>query len=151
FEITVVLRETETGLSGSLEYDADLFDADTMAQMLRHFRALLEAVVRDPAETIATVPLLSGDDRQLLLQEWNHTATIHPRDMAIHHLFAEQVQRSPQAIALVSAQGEMTYAELDRRANRIARRLVKLGAGPERLVGVSLARSPEMIVSLLGI
>ncbi|MBL0142932.1 MAG: amino acid adenylation domain-containing protein [Betaproteobacteria bacterium] len=151
FDVTLFMLESGSGLSTLLEYDADLFDAAAMARLLEHFRALLEGIVRDPGESIATVPLMSVAETRQVLQEWNDTTVDYPRDMAIPRVFEARAQRSPDATALVFPGGEITYAQLDRHANRLARYLEAVGVVPGARVGVCIESSPSLIVALLAI
>jgi amino acid adenylation domain-containing protein len=151
FDLTLSLLETRTGLSGSIEYATDLFDRDRIERMAGHYRVLLEAVVADPECSVAHLPLLTEAERQQLLVQWNDTAREYPRDRCVHQLVEEQVQRSPQAVAVVFGEQRLTYRQLDERANRLAHRLRQLGVGPEVLVAVCLERSLELVVGLLGI
>jgi amino acid adenylation domain-containing protein len=151
FDVTLFMWETEQGLRGLLEYDTDLFDAATMSQLLGHFRTLLEGIVRNPDEIITAVPLLSAAESRQLTHEWNDTAIDYPRAMTINRVFEGQARQTPEAVALAFEHGELTYAELDRRANQLARFLHRSGVGPGALVGVWLESSPALIVTLLAI
>ena len=134
-----------------VHYATDLFDAATIERLVGHWRVLLEAIVADPGQAISQLPLLTEAERHQLLVEWNDTAVEYPRDRCIHQLFEAQVERSPQATALVYETQQLTYGELNARANRLAHHLRSLGVGPEVLVGVCLERSPELVVGLLAI
>ena len=116
-------------------YNTDLFEAATIARMLAHFQTLLEAVVADPEQRLSDLPLLTETERQQLLVEWNDTKTDHPQDLCIHQLFEAQVERTPDAIAVVFEDEQLTYGELNRRANQLAHHLRALGVGPEVPVG----------------
>ena len=151
FDVTLSLSERPDGLRGQLEYATDLFDAATIERLVGHWRVLLEAIVADPGQAISQLPLLTEAERHQLLVEWNDTAVEYPRDRCIHQLFEAQVERSPQATALVYETQQLTYGELNARANRLAHHLRSLGVGPEVLVGVCLERSPELVVGLLAI
>ena len=130
------MHETVEGLSGSLQYNTDLFDDATITRMLGHLRRLLEGVVAKPDEGIGYLPILSEAEERQLLVEWNDTKTDYPRDKCIHGLFETQVEKTPDAIALVFEDQQLTYSELNTRANRLARYLQKLGVGPEVRVGI---------------
>jgi amino acid adenylation domain-containing protein len=151
FDLTFSFEETDPSLAGYVEYNCDLFEVATIERMLGHFQALLEGAVNNPAERISALPLLSKGERQQMLVEWNATQTDFPRDKAIHELFEEQARRTPHAIAVAFADKELTYRELDDRAEQLAQRLRELGVGPEVCVGLSVHRSLEMVVGLLGI
>jgi amino acid adenylation domain-containing protein len=151
FDLTLSLGETAEGLCGSLEYATDLFDAATMARMAGHLQVLLEGAVADPGAHVSELPMLTEPERRQLLVEWNDTAADFPREATLHALFEAQAERTPGATALIFEKRSLGYRELDARANRLAHRLIALGAGPGTLVGLALERSPEMVVGLLGI
>nr|AXN93627.1 PuwA [Symplocastrum muelleri NIVA-CYA 644] len=151
FDLTMSIWETEQGIVGWWEYNSDLFEADTIARMVGHFENLLSAIVADPSQEIARLQFLSETERQQLLVEWNHTKTDYPADKCIHELFEEQVQLTPNAVAVVYENSQLTYSELNARANQLAHYLQTLGVKPEILVGICVDRSLEMIVGLLGI
>jgi amino acid adenylation domain-containing protein len=151
FDLVVSLAEEPAGLRGGIRYKADLFDTDTIRRMAGHFQTLLEAIVADPDQTIATLPLLTSAERHQLLVGWNDTQADYPRDRCVHQLFEAQVQRALDAIAVAADKETLTYRELNCRANQLAHYLRSLGVGPERLVGICLHRSVEWIVAVLGI
>ena len=151
FDLTLSMREEAKGLRGSLEYSTDLFDAATIDRMIRHFERLLQGIVAGPDRHISDLPILTDAEKHQLLVEWNNTATDYPHDACIHELFEEQVKKSPDAIAVVFEDQQLTYGELNRRANQLAHYLRKLGVGPEVLVGICMERSLEMIIGLIGI
>ena len=122
----------------------------TVGRMLRHLKALLVAMGANPAGPIAALPLLTAAERTQVLVEWNSTDA-HPDDRCVHELFEQQVDRTPDAIAVVSGQERLTYAELERRSNQLANFLRGEGVGPDRVVGLSLERSPELVIGILGI
>jgi len=151
FDLSVTVVEQRGQLQFLMEYASDLFDAATIARMAGHFRMLLEGIVARPETPIDQLPLLTPAEHHQLLVEWNDTAIDYPRDRCIHQLFEEQVARTPQAVALVFENQQLSYRELDERANQLAHHLITLGVGPEVLVGICLERSLELIVGLLGI
>ncbi len=139
------------GIAGSLEYNTDLFDEATVRRMVGHFASLLEAAAGDPAERVSRLRLLSGEEEEQLVVEWNATARDFVLDRPVHALIAEQAARTPEAPA-VTCEGEtLSYGELDARANRLARRLLALGVGPEVPVGLYLERSLDLPVALLAV
>ena len=150
FDLMLLLTETEDGLIATFEYNADLFERDTITRMLGHFHLLLESIVQDPENKISKLPLLTQGERQQLLG-WNRTETRYPRDQTIASLFEEQVEKTPESVAVVCAGRRLTYRELDERAGRLANRLRRCGVGPDVMVGVCLERSLELIVSLVAI
>ncbi|MEN6350336.1 MAG: amino acid adenylation domain-containing protein [Syntrophomonas sp.] len=151
FDLTLELIEGLEGLSCSIGYNSDLFNSDTIERMAGHFRTLLQGIVANPDARLSELPLLTEPERHQLLVEWNDTHADYPRDKCIHELFEEQVERTPDAMALNYEDQGLTYRELNRRANRLAHYLRKLGVGPEVLVGICMERSLEMMVGLLGI
>ncbi|MTJ08355.1 MULTISPECIES: non-ribosomal peptide synthetase [unclassified Anabaena] len=154
FDLTLSMQEKDsasgTELIGAFEYNANLFNADTIARMIESFHTLVEAIVADPQEQIRTLPLLTASQKHQLLVEWNNTGTDYPQK-SIHQLFEEQVSRTPDAVALVFEDQQLTYQQLNLQANKLAHYLQFLGVEPEILVGVYLERSLEMIVGFLGI
>ena len=150
FDLTLALVEAEGSLAGSLEYDVDLFDAATIGRMIARFRALLEAAVADPGLRLSDLPLAT-EGELALVKEWNRTAADYPRGARVHDLFEAQVARTPDAVALVDGMTELTYRDLDDRANRLARRLAGRGAGPGVAVGLLVERSAGMAAGILGI
>ena len=137
-------------LAFSLEYDGSRFDAGACDRMLQHMQVLLDGLAADPARALSGLPLLVGSERERVLVDWNRTAAEYPR-ACIHELFSEQASRTPHAPAVVTGTEEVTYTELEARANRLGHHLRKLGVGPEVRVGVCLERSTELVVSLLGV
>jgi amino acid adenylation domain-containing protein len=151
FDLTLQIADTDQGLTAALVYNVDLFEAATIARMLGNFQTLLEAVVADPEQRLSDLPLLTEAERRQLLVEWNGPRTACPGEFCLHQLFEAQVERTPDAIAVVSEAEQVTYRELNRRANRLAHHLRTLGVGPEVLVAVCLERSLATLVGLLGI
>jgi amino acid adenylation domain-containing protein len=151
FDVGLDLRETSEGIRGWIEYSTDVFEAATIAQMADHLQTLLEGAVTNPDQCLSKLPLVTEVERQRLLVEWNATQADYPRDISITKLFEAQVERTPDATAMRLEEQQLTYQELNRRANQIAHYLQKLGVGPEVLVGSYMDRSLEMIIGLLGI
>ncbi|MEO1373456.1 MAG: amino acid adenylation domain-containing protein [Cyanobacteria bacterium J06635_10] len=151
FDLTLFITETDQGLVGSWEYNTDLFDECTIERMAAHFQNLLSAIVENPVAAVGELPLLSSAERNQLLTEWNDTATVYPTDKCIHQLFEQQVERTPNAVAVVFENHQLTYQQLNQTANQLAHHLQTLGVGPEALVGICVERSVEMLVGLLGI
>src|ERR1700761_3033929 len=129
FDLTLSLVETDSGLEGSLEYNTDLFDQATVRRLLDHYERLLEAVVSDPEARVRSYELLSAQEKRQQLVEWNATQRQYPQDRCVHELFEEQVRRTPDAIAVVSGQSQLSYAQLNERANRLAHYLIGQGVG----------------------
>ncbi len=154
-DLAFSVREVEGGgrepeLLLALDYAVDLFDASTAARLLAHYAALLAGAAAAPELPLSRLPLLGEAERHQMLAEWNDTASAFPR-RALHKLFEEQAAALPDAVAVVWDGGALTYAELDRQAGRIARRLRRLGVGPESRVALYLERSAEMVAAVLGV
>ncbi|HLX70610.1 MAG TPA: amino acid adenylation domain-containing protein, partial [Verrucomicrobiae bacterium] len=150
-DLRLLLRETPEGLSGWIEYRTDLFDADRIARMARHFETLLKAAAQDPSQRLATLPLMPEAEARKVLIEWNANEKDYPRDATLARLFEAQVKSSPDAIALIDGHERLTYAELNARANHIAHHLRSLGIGPGKLVGICAKRSWRMLAGILGV
>jgi len=150
-DVTVIFSIKEGHLTGSIEYNPGLFKEKTLASFARHYDNVLRAIITNPDQKISAIELLSQEEKQELIFGFNNTDRDYPRQKLIHQLFEEQVQQTPQAMALVSEEESLTYEELNERANQVAGYLRELGVGPEVLVGVMLERSAEMVVGLLGV
>ena len=151
FDLTMTVLETDTGLSGRVEFNSDILEHSTIARLIRHYTKILESVVTGLEEAIARLPFIDEAERHQLVIGWNDTRSTYPRDRSIHELFELVAQQSPDDVALVCETQRLTYAELNERANQLANYLRKLGVGPETLVGICVERSIEMIVGLLAI
>ena len=152
FDIEIYLWEKPEGLSGRVVYNTDLFDDATIARLIGHYETLLESIVADPDQRISDVQILTDAERQQLLLDWNDTSSQYPRDRCVHELFEQQVEQNPDAVAVVYEDEQLTYRELNTRANQLAHYLKSFGVGPEVLVGICLERSLlEMIIAVLGI
>ncbi|MFP4411180.1 non-ribosomal peptide synthetase [Coleofasciculus sp.] len=151
FDLTLEMVEAKESLFGLFKYNTDLFDAATISRMLGHFQMLLEGIVAHPEQRLSDLPLLTPAERQTLLVAWNDTRQDYPKDTCIHQLFEAQVEQTPDAVAAVFEDQQLTYRDLNCRANQLAHYLEKLGVGPEVLVGICVERSLEMVVGLLGI
>ncbi|WP_375509332.1 amino acid adenylation domain-containing protein [uncultured Nostoc sp.] len=150
-DINLNIFQTDNELLVELEYNTDLFDSQTIQRWLRHYVTLLESIVANPEQPLAELPLLTKTEQQQLLVEWNNTQTNYSGEYCIHELFEVQVERSPDAIAVIFEDQHLTYRELNHRANQLAHYLRSLGVGPEVLVGICVERSTDMVVSILGI
>ena len=150
-DLNVMVMETQGLLQTCWQYNTDLFDASTMQRMAGHFQSLLEGIVINPHQPISQLPLLSEVERQQLLVEWNSTTLEYPTDKCIHSLFEEQAQRIPNAVAVVYENQQLTYDELNCRANQLAHYLRSLSIGADVLVGICVERSLDLMVGLLGI
>ncbi len=150
-DLSFFLLEGVDGFSGRVEYNTDLFDAATIDRMLGHYQVLLEAGLGNPEKHISQLPLLTEEERQQVLGEWNQTRSEYPRELCLHELFEQQVERAPDAIACVFENHQITYGELNQRANQLARYLQQRGVGAGQRVGILVERSLEMMVGLVGI
>jgi amino acid adenylation domain-containing protein len=155
FDLSLSMAESKEGLAGRLNYNTDLFDAMTIRRMAQHFERLLEAAVSAPDEQISRLRFLTNSERDRLLFEWNDTHRDYGKDsgkdLPVHLAFAQQAGITPEATAVRFEQHELTYRELNQRANQVGHYLRKMGVGPEVLAGIFLERSTEMLVGLLGI
>ncbi len=151
YDLNLDMMETTESIFGIFRYDTDLFEAATIRRTAGHFQNLLSAIVENPQQAVGELPLLSEAERHQLLREWNDTATEYPRDKCIHQLFEEQVEKTPDAVAVMFENQQLTYLQLNQRANQLAYHLKSLGVEPEVLVGICVERSVEMVVGLLGI
>ncbi|WP_052672410.1 non-ribosomal peptide synthetase [Aliterella atlantica] len=150
YGLSSLWEEQIEGISGFIAYNTDLFDAEAIALFTNHFQNILAAIVANPDTHIADLPLLSAAESHQLINEWNQTKCDYP-DKLFHQLFAAQAEKTPDAIAVVCGDKQITYQELDKRSNQLARYLQTLGVAPETLVGICIERSIEMIVGILGI
>ncbi|WP_235526606.1 non-ribosomal peptide synthetase [Nostoc piscinale] len=151
FDLSLSMWQTQQGLIGSWEYNSDLFATETIARMISHFQTLLAAIVTDPHQKVGELPLLTPSERHHLLVEWNDTQVDYPVDKCIHQLFEEQVEKTPDAVAVVFENQKLTYHQLNCRANQLAHYLRSLGVKPDVLVGICVERSLDMAIALLGI
>ncbi|MEG3918021.1 amino acid adenylation domain-containing protein [Microcoleus sp. T3_A4] len=151
FDLDLSFQNTNDGFIGQWEYNTDLFDGSTIAQMTGYLQTLLSEIVANPKTPISELPLLTATQQHQLLIEWNHTQRNYPQDRCIHQLFEEQVELTPDAVAVVFEAERITYRELNSKANQLAHCLQTLGVKPEVLVGICVERSLEMVISLLGI
>ncbi|HVR95060.1 MAG TPA: amino acid adenylation domain-containing protein, partial [Thermoanaerobaculia bacterium] len=149
FDLTLSLESREGGLGGVIEYATDLFDGTTIDRLLGHFELLLAGAVSDPDRLPADLPLLSRAELHQMQSEWNPAGA--GLDVSLVERFESWVDRTPEAVAVLAPEEVLTYAELDRRANRLARRLRALGVEIDSRVGLCAERSPAMVVAVLGI
>jgi amino acid adenylation domain-containing protein len=151
FDLFLRFTDDPDGAGAALLYDTNLFDAETIARLAGQLVALLGAAAADPDRRIADVPLLSPEERERVVVEWNRTAADFPRGRCVHDLFAAQAALTPDALALDGDSGALSYGQLETRANRLAHLLRARGVGVETRVGVLLERGPELIVALLAV
>lgn len=150
FDLSLYIEEKLGEILGTLEYNTDLFEPATIARMVGHWQELLAGIITNPQQHIAELPLLTSAEKQQLW-EWNCTQANFPKDACIHQLFEAQVERTPDAIAVIFEDQNLTYRELNQQANQLAHYLRELGVRSEVLVGICLERSIETIVAILGI
>jgi len=151
FDLLFEIYPVGDSLEAEIEFNTDLFDPETIDRLWGNLATCIESAIAAPEEKVAKLSLLTPAERAQLLVEWNDTARNDPRETPLAALVEAQVERTPDAAALVFGEKRLTYRDLNQRANRLAHELRKLGAGPERLVAVSVNRSPDMIVALLAI
>ncbi|HSF42722.1 MAG TPA: non-ribosomal peptide synthase/polyketide synthase [Thermoanaerobaculia bacterium] len=151
FDLTLSLTRSEAGLAGVAELATDLFDRATIRRLFRHFRVLLEGAVAGADRRLSELPLLEEAELRQILCDWNRTERPWPREATLHGLFAAQAARTPGAVALVAREERLTYAELRRRADRVADALRALGVGPEVRVAICTERSLDLVVAVLGV
>ncbi|XWN30017.1 MAG: non-ribosomal peptide synthase/polyketide synthase [Devosia sp.] len=151
FELSLEFRESASGLVGALTFATQVFDRETAARLADMFARLLAHAARAPHTPIADLALIGAGERQQLISAFNDTAAPIPQDRTILDLFAEQLEKSPAAVAIVDEDRALSYADLDKASNRLARHLIALGVGPEQVVGVCLERSADLVVSLFAI
>jgi amino acid adenylation domain-containing protein len=151
FDLVFSVQQREDAIDIAVEYCTDLFEDRTIGRMVDHFMTLLGAVLADREQPISQLPLLSAAERRLLLSEWNATQAAYPHHLPVHRLFEQQAAATPAAIAAGCAGSQISYGELNRRANRLARHLQALGVQENSLAGIYMQRSIDMIVALLAV
>ncbi|MFE0729511.1 amino acid adenylation domain-containing protein [Streptomyces antibioticus] len=151
FDATLDLRETPDGLIGAVEYNTGLFDRDTAKRFVRHYTALLHAVVAAPHERLSRLSTLDATERRQVLTEWNEVPAAVPAERCLHAWFEEVAERTPDAVAVRFEDCCLSYGELNARANRLARHLRGLGVGPDVLVALCLPRSEHLVVAVLAV
>lgn len=151
FELALEIFETEESYHLQLKYNPDLFEPSTIDRMLGHYMKLVTEAVAAPNKAISDYDLLTAAERQQILVDWNDTRADYPLDQCIHQLFEAQVERTPEAVAVVFEGQSLTYRELNNQANQLAHHLISLGIGPDILVGICVERSLEMAIGLLAI
>ena len=151
FDLVLSLTETKQGLRGIFQFNVDIFTSERIERIVGHFQTLLEGVVVNPDENIGRLPILTATERHQILVELNDTKKSYPFDKCIHELFEEHVKRTPNETAVVFKDQQLTYRQLNEKANQVAHFLQEIGVNPDTLVGICVERSLEMIVGLLGI
>jgi len=150
FDLTFTMEEVGQSITGSLEYNTDLFDSATVALMLRHFQRLIEAAVADPDRPTEDLPMLTAEEEDRLTRVWNATARTYHAVQSARELFESQARATPGAVAAIHDGEPISYGDLDRRANRLAHYLIKRGVGPDARVGICVGSSVDMLVAVLG-
>ena len=151
FDLSIELTPSGEALDAAIEYNTDLFDSGAIDRLWGHLTGYLERAIADPEQKTAAISLLTAAERRQLLVEWNATERPYPRETPLAEMVEAQVNRTPDAIAVVFGEQRLSYSELNKRANQLARELRRHGAGPDQLVGVCVERSAAMIVALLAI
>ncbi len=149
FDLSLIMEDNAAELKGGFEYNCDLFDAETIAQMAAHFCRIVTAVVAKPDSHLLNIPLLSQAEQNQLLTDWNNNVLPYDTTATLASLVAAQAARTPEAVALRYEQVVWRYAQLNSQANQLAHHLISLGVGPESRVGILMERRPEMVVALL--
>jgi amino acid adenylation domain-containing protein len=151
FDLTMTMARTNQGLGASLSYNTDLFLPQTIERFLQHFEVMLNGIVENPEQEITKLPILTKSEYHQLVVEWNNTQDGNPLEQCIFTRFEEIVKQSPESIAITFEGIDVTYEELNNKSNQLAHYLRRLGVGKDKIVGVFMERSPEMIISILGI
>ncbi|WP_395607828.1 non-ribosomal peptide synthase/polyketide synthase [Pseudomonas sp. B22129] len=151
FDLTLSTSESADGLSATLTYATDLFNAATVERLGQHWQQLLHGLIADPQQRIADLPMLDRAEQQQIVSGWNNTRTDYPLDRSVQQLIEAQVAATPEAPALVFGDQQLSYQQLNHRANQLAHQLIELGVGPDSLVGIATERSLEMVVGLLAV
>ncbi|WP_246757019.1 AMP-binding protein, partial [Bradyrhizobium neotropicale] len=151
FDLELNLCEHGEVIAGTLGYATALFDQATIERQRGYLLALLRAMVADARQAVGRIELLAADERAYLLTELNRTAAEYPADKCIHELFEAQVQKAPEAVAVVDQDQRVSYRELNAHANQLAQHLIGLGVRPDQPVAICVARSVAMVVGLLAI
>ncbi|WP_439862469.1 non-ribosomal peptide synthase/polyketide synthase [Pseudomonas antarctica] len=151
FDLTLSTSESAEGLSATLTYATDLFNADTIERLGRHWQQLLHSLMADPQARVADLPMLDHAEQQQIVSAWNDTATPYPLDRSVQQLIEAQVAATPEAPALIFGEQQLSYSQLNNRANQLAHKLIEMGVGPDALVGIATERSVEMVIGLLAV
>jgi amino acid adenylation domain-containing protein len=151
FDLSLYLTETTEGLSGTIEFNTDLFDSDRIQRMAEHFRVLLESIAHDPDQRLSELQYLTAQEMHLLVADWNDTGFSYPHDVFVDQLFAAHAREHPERVALTFQNQTLTYGALNVRANRLARYMQTLGVGPEKRVAICVERGFEMVIAVLAV
>ncbi len=151
FDLMMLAAEAPDGLAMTIEYATDLFDAATIGRLAGCYQTLLESITADPVQRVSDLNLLPEMQRELLIEGWNATSASYPNAACLHRLFELQAERTPETIAVASGEEQLTYHQLNQRASQLAHFLQAKGVGPDRLVGVYLEPSVQMVAAVLGV
>jgi amino acid adenylation domain-containing protein/FkbH-like protein len=150
FDLTLSIEESDAGLRGALNYATDLIDAATIERWVACLEVILREMVRDSAQPLQLLPWLTAEERERVTRTFNDTQASYPHDKLLHQLFEEQATRTPNATAVVDETSSLSFAQLDERATQLAHYLRTRDVGPDRLVGIFLERSVDVLVAMLG-
>ncbi len=151
FDISISLEIGNNGIEGHVEYNTNLFEIETIKRLWKHFVLLLESIAEKPGQEIHSISFLSKSEVQKILYSWNNTKVDYPHDLCIHQLFETQVEKTPDACAVVFEDKILTYRELNNKSNQISHYLITQDIELEERIGLCVERSPEMIIGILGI
>lgn len=151
FDLTLEAQESSEGINGWFEYNADLFDADTISRMIGNWQVLLEGVVAQPNQQISHLPILTEAEKHQLLVEWNDIEADYPKNVCLHQLVERQVEKTPDAVAIIFENQQLTYKELNCRANQFAHYLQAMGVKPQTPVAIFMELCMDVAVGILGI
>jgi amino acid adenylation domain-containing protein len=150
-DLHLEMHDSSEGLAGDIAYNTQMFKPEVITRMLGHWQVLLRAIVADAGQRIGGLPILTDAERHQLLVGWNETTTDYPTNTPAHEMIEAQVERTPNSVAILHEDRQMSYRLLDARANQLGHYLRRLGAGPGELVGVCVQRSPDLVMALLGV
>ncbi|CAD5108459.1 non-ribosomal peptide synthetase [Zestomonas carbonaria] len=151
FDISLNTLERSDGLVASFNYSSDLFEAERIERLAAHWRNLLEAICAQPERRVAELPMLGESERRFILVQWDQTRSDYPSDRYVHQLIEDRARQTPDAVAVIFGDQQLTYGQLDAQANRLAHRLIELGVGPEVRVAIAMRRSAEIMVAFLAV
>ncbi len=151
FDITMLMAELDEGLGASLQYNTALFKRETVLRMLDHFHRLLEGIAEDPSRSISSYNLLADQEIKQVIYDWNQTQAAYEDSLCVHQLFEAQVEKTPQAKAVVYKDASLTYDELNKKANQLARHLRKMDVGADVIVAIAAERSLEMFIGVMAV
>lgn len=151
FDLLLLMVEAGGRLSASMQYNTDLFERASIARIAQHFQSLLESIVENTEQRLAELPMLTAAEQHCLLVEWNDTRAEFPSESCFQNLFEARVEQTPDAVAIFSESEQLTYGQLNRRANRLARSLVEQGVGPDVVVALLAERGLDLWTAILGV